>query len=161
MKARQSLPSLQVIDCKSRCIVSVGHSVPYLALSYVWGSDLSVFQHFGDGSHMPEDIPQVVEDALKVTLHLKYRYLWIDRYCIPQDDDDKRHAQIKHIGSIYTNAEATIVAAAGADSSFGLPGAGYRKRRPQARAMVGNVLLYSTLPDPKLVIARSKWMTRA
>lgn len=42
---------------------------------------------------------------------------------------------------MYTNAEATIVAAAGADSSCGLPGAGYGNRRFQPQARIGNVQL--------------------
>jgi len=61
-----------------------------------------------------------------VTLRLQYRYIWIDRYCIPQSDEREQQTQIKNMGSIYTSAEATIVAAAGADPAFGLSGAAYR-----------------------------------
>jgi Heterokaryon incompatibility protein (HET) len=85
----------------------------------------------------------------------------VDRYCIADNDESEKHAQIKNMGLIYTNAEAIVVAAAGPDSSFGLPGAGYRKRQFQRQARIGKVSLCSTMPDPKLIISGSKWMTRA
>lgn len=161
IKPCQPFPSLNVIDCENRRVIPAGDGCPYLALSYVWGPDSSMAQHVGNGSHLLDLIPQVIEDALTVTLRLKYRYIWIDRYCIPQDDDSEKRAQIKHMGSIYTNAEATVVAAAGANSSCSLPGAGYGNRRSQPQARIGNVQLCSTMPDSKLSISKSKWMTRA
>jgi hypothetical protein len=32
-------------------------------------------------------LPQVFNDAVKVTRYLGYRYLWIDAMCVAQDDE--------------------------------------------------------------------------
>jgi Heterokaryon incompatibility protein (HET) len=153
--------NLKLTDCERRLITSARDGCAYLALIYVWGTGVHVTEHIQDGCLLPEEIPWVIEDALMATLHLNFRYLWVDRYCIPQNDDGEKHAQITSVGLIYANAVATIVAAAGADSSIGLPGAGHRPRRCQAQARIGHVVLRSTMPDPKLTIEMSKWMTRA
>jgi hypothetical protein len=48
---------------------------------------------------LPLDIPEVAEDAIHVTKELGYRYLWIDRYCIPRDEK-KRHVHIQNMDVI-------------------------------------------------------------
>jgi len=153
------VPGFKVIDCITRNIIHLTRDSEYLALSYVWGSVSSETSH-GSESILPELVPQVINDAIEVTRKLHYRYLWVDRYCIPQHNNDEKRAQIQLMGTIYKSAQATIIAAAGADATFGLPGAGFRRRRWQPRAIVGQHILCSTLPDPKLVISRSKWMSR-
>ena len=57
---------------------------------------------------------------------------------------------------IYQNAFVTIVAAAGTDPSFGLPGVGATPRTPQASASIRGRCLVSTLPDPRTLIKASK-----
>jgi len=131
----------------------------YLALSYVWGPGLTSGDDSLSGSFLPDNIPQTISDALVVTRKLQYRYLWIDRYCIAQNSPEEKHTQISLMGSIYRNAEATIVAAAGGDPTHGLPGAGSRSRNGQPTVSVGQQILCSTRPDPRLVIKRSAWMS--
>ena len=65
-----------------------------------------------------DSTPKVIKDAFLVTKKLGYRYLWVDRYCIVQDDAQEKHQQIKNMGSIYENARVTIVAAAGSDPTY-------------------------------------------
>ena len=62
---------------------------------------------------------------------------------------------------IYQHAYLTIVAAAGENSEYGLPGIGSVHREFQPRADIGDKVLVSTLPEPSHVINKSKWMTRA
>ena len=154
------LPCLKLIDCENRRIVSGTEDSQYLALSYVWGPTIVPEHISGDDPSLPQPIPQVIEDAIAVTIRLRHRYLWVDRYCIAQHNSKEKHEQIKNMGSIYTNAQATIVAAAGVDSHFGLPGAGPRQRREQPCAVIGDRTLCSMKPDPKFLIERSKWMSR-
>ncbi|KAI1340516.1 heterokaryon incompatibility protein-domain-containing protein [Xylariaceae sp. FL0016] len=96
---------LNLIDCKARNVVRnfdtlalTNTDLDYVALSYVWGNNNDV----------SKVLPLVIDDAIKVTLTLGYRYLW--------------HEQIMHMDSVYQNAALTIIAAAGPGESYGLPG---------------------------------------
>lgn len=70
----------------------------------------------------PTHISRTVGDAIKVTPSLGYRYLWVDKYCIDQADPQDLQKQLLQMGRIYACADATIVASAGNDANFGLPG---------------------------------------
>ncbi|PMD33032.1 hypothetical protein L207DRAFT_518386 [Hyaloscypha variabilis F] len=98
---------------------------------------------------------------MKVTKKLRYRFLWVDRYCIRQDDPADKARQIPLMGLIYGLAEVTLIGAAGTDPSYGLPGVGRRHRKPQPRATVagGRTLLWD-LGDPKELIEKAVWSTR-
>ncbi|KAK7183199.1 hypothetical protein DPSP01_011424 [Paraphaeosphaeria sporulosa] len=55
--------------------------------------------------------------------NLGYRYLWVDRFCIVQDDEPERKTvQLNQMGAIYRGAAFTVVALAGDDADCGLPG---------------------------------------
>ncbi|KAI8661921.1 hypothetical protein NCS55_01063700 [Fusarium keratoplasticum] len=49
-------------------------------------------------------------------------YLWIDRFCIIQDDADSKHGQIRGMDRIYRCANFTIMAALSGQEAWGLPG---------------------------------------
>jgi hypothetical protein len=61
------------------------------------------------------DLPDTIEDAITVTRNLGFQYLWIDRYCIDQQNEKEASAQIRQMDLVYKNAEITIIAAAGKD----------------------------------------------
>lgn len=61
-------------------------------------------------------------DAVEVTNKLGLQYLWVDRLCINQADDNEKAYLISKMTTIYEEAELTIVAAAGTGASHGLPG---------------------------------------
>ncbi|KAK4227054.1 hypothetical protein QBC38DRAFT_444118 [Podospora fimiseda] len=107
-----SLPhDFRVINCDTRCIVPWRNlqSALYTALSYVWGiADTTLWP---DPGKLPDTAPLVIEDAIKVTKALGcdgpgmgpaiaqnrgmgLRFLWIDKYCIPQDDEEARWAHV-------------------------------------------------------------------
>jgi hypothetical protein len=89
-----------------------------------------------------------------------FQYLWVDRYYIDQLDPEDKHHQIKQMDRIYANVEATIIAAAGDDPEYGLPGAKDTLRKQQPQVQVHGHLLASTLPHPSLSGNESKWATR-
>lgn len=62
---------------------------------------------------------------------------------------------------IYMNAVCTIIAAAGSDPSYGLPGACWRLREPRPTTAIAGHMLLSVGPNPLDLIQTSKWMTRA
>jgi len=152
------LRQLKVIDCESREIIDMPrNSTPYLALSYVWGT---TSQEPPVNSTVPVACPLVIEHAIEVTRKLGYRYLWIDRYCInDQDPADKQH-QIAHMDVIYSGADLTLINAAGGGASDGLPGIGSSLRLRQPGLRIGQHTLVSSLPDLADVISCSKWASR-
>lgn len=150
----------RVIDCVSRKIVlweSVNRRAAYLTLSYVWGN--SGADVLVDEDVIPRDVPNTINDAMHLTRELGYLYLWIDRYCIPQNDPPNRQFQIQSMDKIYEQCALTIVAAAGFDPHYGLPGVGERLRTPQPRVNIGQTsIIYAPLATRDIQL--SKWNSR-
>ncbi|KAF9891588.1 hypothetical protein FE257_003599 [Aspergillus nanangensis] len=130
----------RVIDVNRRCLTFAEQGDEWVCLSYVWGnttslqltvSNIEVFSVAG--SLGTEVLPNVVEDALQVTLGLGERYLWVDCLCIVQDDEEDKATFISHMDSIYTLASIVIVAASCVDANSRLPGVqpGSRLREEQ------------------------------
>jgi hypothetical protein len=115
----------------------------------VWGTSSleEKEQNIGPMAKLLDDgVLEVIEDAMVFFLKLGRRYLWVDKYCIDQNDDDAKHLQIQNMDHVYEAAYATIVAATGTDASSGLPGIGRVPRKPQPSAVAGNRQLVSSLP---------------
>ncbi|KAI1451331.1 heterokaryon incompatibility protein-domain-containing protein [Annulohypoxylon moriforme] len=56
-------------------------------------------------------MPDVIADAVALRRDLGERFLWVDRLCIVQDDQDSKPGQISAMDRIYRSATFTIVAA--------------------------------------------------
>jgi hypothetical protein len=67
------------------------------------------------------DVADNFADAIEVTTALGRRYLWVDHYCIDQEDAVKKGKQIQQMRRIFEKADITFVAAAGEDANYGLP----------------------------------------
>ena len=120
-----------LIDVENGCLVRASAGGRYVALSYVWGQAQTMeakrdnlgalmlpealFAHF-------ESLPRTISHAFQLTSLLDIPFLWVDRLCIPQDDDDFKSEEIRRMGYIYENAYVTIVAANGWDANHGLRG---------------------------------------
>ena len=128
-KGRRPIPQgFRVIGCQRRKIrlwSDISPS-PYVTLSYVWGIGTSAPPLEGEG--LPLWLPATIEDSLTVTLKLGYKYLCIDRYCVPQHDSDQKMAQIQNMKSIDGHSELTLIAAAGDSPEYGLHGVGSTPR---------------------------------
>lgn len=161
------LRNLQVIDCESKTIVPYpGCGVKYVALSYVWGDfkdDLT--ETSSPSSKLPPHPPKVVEDSIIVTKELGYRYLWVDRYCIPQTNDGEsaavRDHQIGVMDLIYENAIVTLIAAAGEGADHGLPGVSGCCPRIRQPVLTHKSCLLTGIRPPSRDIFASKWSQRA
>ena len=66
------------------------------------------------------DIPSTCRDAIRITHELGYRYLWIDAFCIIQDDDFDKSSELVKMGDIYRYALLTIYAKGSPNSASGL-----------------------------------------
>ncbi|RDW63367.1 hypothetical protein BP6252_10912 [Coleophoma cylindrospora] len=164
-KSRTFVDGLKLIDCESLAIKSANPKDVYVALSYVWGPSDRNNAPGGAGDaiengRLPQVLPAVLSDAIKVTKLLGFRYLWIDKFCIDQADQTQKHDQIKQMGFVYENAELAIIAAAGLDENYGLPGVGATPRKAQNAAEIGNIRALSSMRHPHSFIRSSKWSTR-
>ena len=88
---------------------------PYVALSYCWGGNqlyktTKARIHAGQFDLDWHKIPKTLQDAVKVTAVLGFKYLWIDAFCIIQDDMDDFAFQMADVPSIYAYAAVTIAA---------------------------------------------------
>jgi len=125
---------LWLIDVEKLCVVPAARGESrYMALSYVWGQVESseLTRENTDSLQKPGSlalenkgvrIPQTIRHAMGLVKLLACRYLWVDRFCICQDDTASKHTQISQMADIYANAYVTIVAANGWDANHGLRG---------------------------------------
>jgi hypothetical protein len=96
----------------------------YMTLSHRWGNEhqlkltkatlnrhrrLFRFRH----------LPRTYQDAVKVTLSLGYRYLWIDALCIIQDDHEDWLREAAKMALVFRNSSCTISAHAACGDSDG------------------------------------------
>ncbi|KAL2075081.1 hypothetical protein VTL71DRAFT_23 [Oculimacula yallundae] len=142
------IPGMELIDCLTRVIVPATLGMKYVALSYVWGKPKVERLEPDPYPELPETLPLVVEDAIKVVLGIGRQYLWIDRYCIRQDDPVKKQDQIMKMHLIYGKAEMTIVAMSGSEPDDGLAGVSEAKREQQFSCRVNGETYVNLLGQP-------------
>ncbi|KAK1919321.1 hypothetical protein P3342_009045 [Pyrenophora teres f. teres] len=153
---------LSCIECHTRSIVHIKEEDEYVALSYVWGTTCSSISQEtrGHGESLPLDgVTQVIEDAIAVVVALGKRYLWVDQYCVNQLDMNTKASQIREMDRVYAGAYVTIVACAGVDSDYGLPGIS-RERNPRPFATSPQLELLTSSPALSVAIRDTKWRTR-
>lgn len=148
---------LYVVDCLKDTIVPLCSSDQYVALSYVWGMAADLAK---DSTWPPPEIPLTIRDSMEVTRCLGYRFLWVDRYCIPQVDIFQRHEAIANMDQVYAGAVFTIVALHGDAVDAGLPGVSTIPRSSIQQVRVRNGQLRLTFPPLEPVIDESVWATR-
>lgn len=139
-------------------------NVDYVTLSYVMGTYREDDDDNGNDEHLPSRLPKVIADAISTTKALGYRYLWVDRYCIPRRGDAKgaseRQRQLDLMGQIYSHSSLTLVAAAGEGVRDGIAGIG-APREEQLSIQTESDLFTTSLLRPDLEVASSKWASRA
>jgi len=151
-----ALKGLKFIDCETLRIVSSSETPPpYVTLSYLW----SRAGGFKEGS-LSEDIPVVVRDAIKVVKKLGWRYLWVDRYCIPQEDGPEKHSLIYNMDQIYRGATLSIIANGEQNLEYGLPGVSSISRLPQPSIQIASEEYTLCWIDMRTRVAQSEWSTR-
>jgi hypothetical protein len=87
---------------------SIGHLVPYEALSYVWGSQdyKSPVTLSGHDWHVTPSLAAALRHLRSETESLT---LWIDQLCINQEDDEERNIQVGFMRDIYAGANRVLV----------------------------------------------------
>ncbi|KAF2824915.1 HET-domain-containing protein [Ophiobolus disseminans] len=173
---------ITVIDCTTRCLIPLPTTAEYVTLSYVWGqasdeirretprrpdsffgslrrSSVKKKREVCNGIPLALQLPLTIEDSIKVCESLGYRYLWVDRYCIRQDDCSTHNQQIRHMDDIYCGSVLTIIACAGEGPHYGLPGIS-SPRKPSSSLLVTDEECLKIIPTVR-DITSSKWASRA
>ncbi|MCJ1404341.1 hypothetical protein MMC11_007566 [Xylographa trunciseda] len=101
---------IYLINLRTRKIAAAQPGTRYVAVSYVWGDDASqtssdsvvppcvdgeqvVVSNIDRRLQLPERLPQTLEDALEFTKAIGEQFVWIDKYCIDQNNAraDREH----------------------------------------------------------------------
>lgn len=169
--------AFKLINLGSRHIVELGEvaDISYATLSYVCGrsdtlwklpqkSKLWARNVNGKRVHpLPANLPKTISDASIVAEELGLQYLWVDSFCITQDDPLELQQQINAMYQIYTGATICIVATTVQDSHSGIPGISQARPVDHSCQVRIKERLTVGLPRPSLddVLYHYKWMNRA
>jgi len=148
---------LRIIDCHTRMVRLARSNELYICLSYVWGK-YNTSSSF-DGTALPSDLPRTIEDAISVANELDIPQLWVDQYCINQEDAEEKKKTIQDMNIIYGGAELTIIAASGEDASAGLPGIRETPRQTRRLVRSGDYTFWMSR-DISMSFRSSIWNTR-
>ncbi|RFN50602.1 hypothetical protein FIE12Z_5104 [Fusarium flagelliforme] len=116
--------------------------VPYVALSYCWGSSNSVTLSRENISDFQKEIylqhlPATIQSAIATTKDLGYQYLWVDSLCIIQNSENDWAYESSRMGDIYGMADITLAAAGGSSVQDPM----FYRRDPRAiRPCVANIM---------------------
>ncbi|KAJ2987586.1 hypothetical protein NUW58_g4422 [Xylaria curta] len=108
---------------------------------------------------LPSDLPRTIEDAISVANELGIPQLWVDQYCINQEDAEEKMKTIQDMNLIYGGAELTIIAASGEDASAGLPGIRETPRQTRRLVRSGHYTFWMSR-DISMSFRSSRWNTR-
>jgi hypothetical protein len=111
---------------RSTFLISLVHPTSpasYAALSYCWGEEQL---HKTTSARLEayrtcitwRVLPRSIQDAVKVTFELGLQYLWVDAFCIVQDNAVDTAREIAQMPQIYAESAVTIVASR-ASTSYG------------------------------------------
>ncbi|KAF2799205.1 HET-domain-containing protein, partial [Melanomma pulvis-pyrius CBS 109.77] len=98
--------------------------VSYLTLSHCWGK-LHIIRLLKSNEQSFQQnlpwayLPKTFQDAIRITRHLGFSYLWIDSLTIIQDSSEDWNHEAKLMGKIYKNAACNIAASDAPDSRHG------------------------------------------
>ncbi|KAH7382366.1 heterokaryon incompatibility protein-domain-containing protein [Phaeosphaeria sp. MPI-PUGE-AT-0046c] len=101
-------------------------SARYIAFSHCWGTTghmqvRTTRANFSDRlqGFKVDDLPKSYREVISIANALDVRYVWIDSFCIIQDDKDDWEAQSGDMAAIYNNAFLVVGASCAQDSSEG------------------------------------------
>lgn len=140
----------------------------FVALSYVWGSrpaspsyvERATCENIkGLSSTGLGELPRTIEDAISVCKYLNKKYLWVDRYCIVQDDEENKHSQISSMAAIFTASDFTIIACSGASVESGI--LGVREKLQERKRFSFKDVEVTDAPPAMRFVTESVWNSRA
>lgn len=115
----------RIIICSDEIDPTITASVPYVALSYCWGTCPALKSTRANLATRKRgfaisDMPLTLRDAVRATRDLGLRYLWVDALCILQDCREDWQRESARMGDVYGHAFLTIFAFGARDCEGGL-----------------------------------------
>jgi hypothetical protein len=115
---------LDVSDDQVRLYESKRELEPYLTLSHCWGKTQIITTTTITKEERIKEIPwsslsKTFQDAITVTRHLGFRYIWIDSLCIIQDDKHDWDMEAANMALVYKGSQLTIAATSSKDGTGG------------------------------------------
>jgi hypothetical protein len=168
--ANFALPAdFRVIDVKKRCLVQMPPSCQFFALSYVWGHEPDPTKLFTtmlnlkaleeDGGLAAQSMPATVEAAMEVCRKLEQPYLWVDRFCIVQDNHGHKAQQVAAMAAIYSLARLVIIVTDG-NSDSGIAGVSRERLQIEGLDRIAGLDFITQLPSLEEVEVGCIWSTR-
>lgn len=159
--------AFKVIDVVDLRVVSAPAKCEYVTLSYVWGANVpqrhvrkKVREKLSADRLSFPLLPRTVGDAIRVCSELGYRYLWVDALCISQDNPAEMLHQINAMDRIYRGATFCVVAAAGEDAQYGLPGVSLRRTWSSSHTHIQDVEFRALVESVAEVVSTCRWNSR-
>ncbi|KAJ6096856.1 heterokaryon incompatibility [Penicillium sp. IBT 16267x] len=160
----------RLIDVRRRQIVAAPHDCRYVALSYVWGPNPNKAKEMTsratleslqeDGGLRTANVAKTINDAITNCSKLKEDYLWVDQYCIIQDDPSDQAEQIASMAAIYSSAAFVIISTDG-DMYDGIPGVSSERVQKQIQCQLAGIEFINKLPSWRGITGGSSvWSTR-
>jgi hypothetical protein len=105
-------------------ISSPAAPVKWLALSYCWGSSTQSSTTKSNIKTRKQyltvaELPKTLQDAIKVTRDLGYKFIWIDSMCILQDDASDWATESSKMADVYSKAQLVLAATSALDCNAG------------------------------------------
>ncbi|KAF5615443.1 het-domain protein [Fusarium sp. NRRL 52700] len=110
------IPKKKDVQSKDQC---------YVALSYRWGNDLPLrltrdkVSDFIKGYSISK-LPETLQDAVRISRNLGFKFIWIDALCIVQDDEKDWVEQSALMADIYRYSSLNLCAADSAGCGSGI-----------------------------------------
>ncbi|KAH7069925.1 heterokaryon incompatibility protein-domain-containing protein [Paraphoma chrysanthemicola] len=113
-------------DAQPRLVVTRGQKGTYVTLSHCWGrSKPPATTRANLSSRMASipmaSMPKTFRDAVDIVRSLGYRYLWIDSFCIIQDDDADWQHECASMAKVYSDCVVTLASPDARDCHAGFP----------------------------------------
>jgi hypothetical protein len=105
-------------------------------------------------------VPATIRDAISLTKAMSIPYLWVDRFCIVQDDPVHLKDNISRMASIYARSYFTIIATDGNDSQSGLRGIGHGSNPRSYSQKTLHIGPLEVIVHPSQVEEVKDWHTR-
>ncbi|RAL06060.1 HET domain-containing protein [Aspergillus ibericus CBS 121593] len=150
---------LKVIDVHHDRVVDAPPDCQYLTLSYVFGH-VTRLEIPSSGCFDRHQLPATIRDALIACQNVGFQFLWVDQICIDQKNEVELQTQINQMSHIYRAATCTLVALAGEDSLYGLPGVSRGRTWKQNTVKLDERLVVQLTPPMDVCLENSKWATR-
>ncbi|KAI4174775.1 MAG: hypothetical protein LQ346_008191 [Caloplaca aetnensis] len=159
------IPGVRLLDVEEACLVKMPKNCQYITLSYVWGTtpsfmttkaNIKELESPGILQTLAQQLPRTIRDTIDLVKMMGYRFLWVDRLCIVQDDEANVQANVWNMDQIYGQSMLVIIAADGDDADSGLS-----RTRPPTEAQqqtilrIGPTLQLVTVTDSRTVRATS------